>query len=185
MDWLPHDGTALLVAALAYAAYGWAIFPCTTTKHPRTAHGFADASTDPDQVRWWWRRWPQASIGWSIAPGLVVVDVDPRHGGRDSYHSLGPWPTTLIARTGGGGGHLVYALPPGVEARQLAGFRPGLDTRAAGKGYLILAPSPHPSGRAYTWRTRMPPAHAPDWLVEMIRVRPAPERGLRAEGLTP
>jgi len=174
MDWLPLDGTALPIAALAYATNGWRVFPCTTGKQPRTPHGFTDASADPEQIRWWWRRWPEASIGWPIAPGLVVIDVDPRHGGADSYRALGPWPKTLTARTGGGGGHLVYSLPDGVEARQLAGFRLGLDTRAAGRGYVILAPSPHPSGSCYTWRSRVAPAPAPNWLLDIVRVRPAP-----------
>jgi hypothetical protein len=167
ISWLPSTLT-LPAAALAYASHAWPVFPCARDKSPLTGHGFADASTDLDRVRAWWRRWPDASIGWPIGGRLIVVDVDPRHGGDDSFRALGPWPKTLTARTGGGGAHLIFELPEGVEARQVVGVRPGLDTRAAGKGYIILAPSLHPSGGRYSWSAIRAPAPAPTWFVELI-----------------
>lgn len=45
-------------------------------KHPRTAGGLKDASTDPEAIRRWWRMWPDANIGivtgrpeWPCCPG--------------------------------------------------------------------------------------------------------------------
>src|SRR6516162_1082533 len=32
-------------------------------KHPRTAHGLKDATTDPEQIRKWWMKWPTANLG--------------------------------------------------------------------------------------------------------------------------
>jgi hypothetical protein len=59
-------------------------------KHPRTEHGFKDASKDPEQIRAWWKRWPDAPIG--VATGevsnFVVVDVDLGKGGPDSLIEL-------------------------------------------------------------------------------------------------
>jgi len=36
----------LVIAAIAYAAEGWAVFPCAQNKAPFTEHGFHDASTE-------------------------------------------------------------------------------------------------------------------------------------------
>ena len=36
------------------------VFPCDNDKRPFTAHGFKDASNDPDLIRTWWTRWPNA-----------------------------------------------------------------------------------------------------------------------------
>ena len=92
-----------LIAALAYAKMGWAVLPlhyitelgcscsnrqCSSpAKHPLTARGSLDASTDASIIRRWWQRQPLANVG--IATGksseLVVVDIDPRHGGDKSW----------------------------------------------------------------------------------------------------
>ena len=93
-------------AALRYARWGWAVFPCHETvrsqcscgladcsspaKHPRTRRGLHDASTDPARVMAWWRRWPSANVGvrTGSVSGLVVVDVDRRPGGLVSLAKL-------------------------------------------------------------------------------------------------
>jgi Bifunctional DNA primase/polymerase, N-terminal len=164
-------------AAAAYAARRWRIFPVGRDKQPLTAHGFRDATDDGGQVRRWWAEHPDAGIGWTVPPGLVVIDIDPRHDGEDSIADLerehGKLPATAASRTGSGGAHLIYRIPAGVELRQLVGMRPGLDTRLGGRGYIILPPTLHASGRRYEWRDRLPPAEAPAWLVELVRVRPA------------
>ncbi len=93
--------------------------------------------------------------------GLVVVDIDPRHGGRLDPELM---PPTLAAATGGGGWHLYYRHPgTPVVSRALPG-RDGVDIKADG-GYVVLAPSVHPdTGQAYRWLpaprpvVEMPPA---------------------------
>jgi len=63
----------------------------------------------------WWRQWPSANVGVVTGrpSGLVVVDIDPRHGGIDSMRRLvdehGPLPSGPRVRTGSGGWHLLFA----------------------------------------------------------------------------
>jgi hypothetical protein len=46
-----HELSPLHAWALAYAAAGYAVFPCVSgTKHPATLHGHLDATTAP--VKW-------------------------------------------------------------------------------------------------------------------------------------
>jgi putative DNA primase/helicase len=51
-------------------------------KHPRTRNGVHDATTDPDQIRKWWRIWPNANIGVATGciSGILVIDADPHYG---------------------------------------------------------------------------------------------------------
>jgi hypothetical protein len=82
---------ALLDAALWLAAAGWRIFPCLPSgprakapyKDPDLGleHGFLDATSNPDTIKRWWSKWPNALIGAAVPADLVVIDVDPRHGG--------------------------------------------------------------------------------------------------------
>ncbi len=151
--------TALGHAALAYAARGWPVFPCQG-KIPRTPHGFQDATTDGTQIRQWWARWLDATIGvpTGVASGLVVLDIDPRHGGEESLATLiaahGPLPETVESRTGGGGRHLFFQHPGGYVPNSSGRLGPGLDIRGDG-GYVIVPPSLHASGQRYEW-TRHP-----------------------------
>jgi Bifunctional DNA primase/polymerase, N-terminal len=52
-------------------------------KHPMTAHGVKDGTTNLDQIEKWWTDSPNANIGIATCPesGLLVLDVDPRNGG--------------------------------------------------------------------------------------------------------
>lgn len=179
------------VAALGYAARGWAVLPvhtpnsqgCSCTqdcgssagKHPRTLHGLKEASKSPDRIWRWWRRWPEANIG--IRTGressLVVLDVDVRHGGDTSLESLEATydrlPRTLTALSGGGGKHLYFRHPGGriPNSAQLGGFS-GLDVRGDG-GYIVAPPSLHQSGQRYSWEDASHPLEAlPLWLCDLL-----------------
>jgi hypothetical protein len=161
-----------LAAALDYASRGWPVEPLHTPtenglcscgkrncsspgKHPRTLHGLKDASTDPDVITKWWEAWPEANVGVVTGKisGLVVLDVDPRASGDKSLAELerehGSLPTTLEARTGGGGRHIVFAYPAG-GVRTRIGLMPGLDLKSDG-GYFVAPPSLHASGGRYEW----------------------------------
>ena len=125
---------APMVAALAYAAREWLVFPCHTAtargctcgqtcsspgKHPRTRNGARNATRDPATVRAWWTRWPDANvaIGTGRQSGLVVIDLDPRHGAMPAWRALlaGQDPVAVgpIVETGSHGWHLYFAHPGG------------------------------------------------------------------------
>jgi len=164
-----------------YGKQGWQIFPCIG-KQPAIASGFKSASADPDRIAEWWTRWPAANIGWSLPADWFALDVDPRHDGDKSLAELYAAnrehiPFTLEARTGSGGQHLIFRVPAGVEIRQGANFKPGLDTRLGGRGYLLIAPSVHPDTKAaYEWTSLVEPQDPPAWLVDLVRVPKAPPR---------
>jgi hypothetical protein len=69
-------------------------------------------TTDTDQIRSWWRRFPRANIGIATGyQGLVVVDVD-RKADRNGFASLEAagltLPATYTVETPTGGGHFYY-----------------------------------------------------------------------------
>lgn len=176
----PH---APLEGALAHAARGRPIFPCGADKRPLTAHGFKDATTDPEQIQEWWGRWPTALIGMPTgAPSRVFVldvDVDPASGkdGETSLLSLmndrGPLPDTVESLTPRGGRHLFFRHPGGTVPCSASKIGPDLDIRGDG-GYVVLPPSRLPDGRAYHWEGSSDPdegsrvAAPPDWLVALV-----------------
>ena len=153
--------------AQAYAALGLPVVPMHTAqpdggcscpdqtcpdpgKHPRLRGWQRLAATDPAVVREWWRRWPDANLGLATGRRFDVLDVDGEQGVEalraalfiDPAEHPGP-----VARTGGGGWHLLYA-PTWLGNR--VGLLPGVDWR--GRDGLILAPpSQHASGRRYRW----------------------------------
>jgi hypothetical protein len=61
---------------------------CSPGKHPITPRGHNNASTNPDQIRKWWELAPFANIGINPPPGVIVVDVDPRHAGHETLAAL-------------------------------------------------------------------------------------------------
>jgi hypothetical protein len=157
-------------------------------KHPRTAHGLLDATTDEHTIRDWWARWPDANVAIRTgAESCWVLDVDPAKGGENSLAELvarhGPIPETVEALTGGGGRHLDFQHPGlGIRIPNSAGhLGPGLDVRGDG-GYAIVSPSVHRSGRDYTWEVAhhpddVPLAPAPAWLLELVLTPPGSENG--------
>ena len=179
--------------ALYYAVkFRWRVFPvhsirdgrCTCGKncsspgkHPLTANGLHDATTDPAIIRAWWHRWPWANIGIATGAGsgFFVLDVDGDVGQTtlDGYETKhGRLPDTVEAITGGGGRHILFQHP-GFDIRNVVRLAPGLDIRGDG-GYIVAPPSVHRSGRQYEWELSSRPdeveiAPAPTWLLDMLR----------------
>ncbi len=159
---------------MGYAKKSIPVFPCKPgRKEPLTSNGHKDATTDPDRIRAWWSRWPDANIAMPTGKrsGFVVVDVDPEHGGYDSLaelHEAGHGlPLTATIKTGGGGVHHYLRCPEGIEIRNSAGkLGPGLDIRGEG-GYVIVPPSV--TEGPYEVLHKRPPAEAPEWLLEALR----------------
>jgi hypothetical protein len=164
-------------AALDYLARGWSVIPLRPRdKRPAIAwQDYQQALPAADAVGIWFTRWPDANLGivTGRVSGLVVMDVDPEHGGADSLSALqrrhGALPPTMEATSGGGGRHLYFAHPGG-HVRNRVALAPGIDLRGDG-GMIVAPPSVHPSGRRYAWRAGRGPGEAapaalPRWLLE-------------------
>ena len=166
--------------AKRYLARGWSVLPLRSgDKRPliRWEHLQHQRPSEKDVVEWFWR-WPDANIG--IVTGeisnLIVLDIDPKHGGDTALerleHKFRPLSATVEAITGGAGRHLYFAHPGGLT-RNRAGFAQGIDLRGDG-GYIVAPPSVHPSGRPYTWAPGRSPdeitlAPLPRWILVPIR----------------
>jgi hypothetical protein len=145
-----------LDAALAYAAKGWPIFPCSARKVPIVTDWGNAATTDPAQIREWWTCSPYMLIGIPTGErtGVAVLDIDVKHG-KNGFRTLAglgyvDLPKTPAVLTRTGGAHLHFDRPEGgfrntVDAHG-RGIGEGLDWRCDG-GYVIL-PSP---GSGYVW----------------------------------
>jgi hypothetical protein len=179
----------MLAAAIDYAGRGWPVFPLHTPvagscscrkdcgkqagKHPRTEHGFEDASVDLDQVRSWWTRWPDANIG--VRTGVVCDLFDIDHHDQIEGTADMPWaidmPGGPVVRTGAGWHY--YLQPTGLGNR--ARFSAHCDWRGVG-GYSILPPSLHHSGRRYEWFTpiTVPLQPVTAELLDLLTNVPAP-----------
>jgi hypothetical protein len=187
--------TGLRAWALHFAARGWHIFPITprAKKPPIVDRWEARASTDPTQIRRWWRDTP-FGIGIATGPsGLVVVDLDipkPAEVVPGEWATLGITsgagvlralaraqgttltPTYAVA-TPSGGWHLYYTAPRRVRLRNTQGVIGWkIDTRAHG-GYVLAPGSPVPPSE-YTLIDDRDPAELPDWLHQALTPNPPP-----------
>jgi Bifunctional DNA primase/polymerase, N-terminal len=177
--------SALLEAALGYAARGIPVYPahwprprsggaslvCScrrgpscdrAAKHPLLRHGVNDATTDPAQLGHWWRRWPQANLG--LATGIIfdALDVDGPAGLAALRHLPGAVGLRLpgpVVRTGGGGWHHWFT-PTGLGNRPPRGLA-HIDWRGRG-GAVLAPPSRHISGRPYRWLVGLDQAPLPE-----------------------
>lgn len=131
--------------ALVYALGGWPVFPCKPgSKEPDTAHGFKDATTDPDVIRAWWRGRPDRNVAIATgAPGPDVLDVDicPAGSGWAAFGRLKRsgllTSASALIRTRSGGLHVYFAGTDQPCGRLPRHF---LDFKAAG-GYVLAPPS--------------------------------------------
>jgi putative DNA primase/helicase len=209
------DSQQLIDAALGYAGRGWPVFPCNPkNKQPllgadkdaqdkpiRGTGGLKKASTDPEQIAAWWKRWPHALIG--IACGhptkgtesesqqaglrLFVLDFDPRTDAEtgevftldtlksETEAQIGcPLPHSMAALTPSDGVHLYLLIGDDGPSITNRGNLPShVDVRGLG-GYVIAPPSVMTDGRRYRWHRREPIggiAKAPEALLEVLRDR--------------
>ncbi|MGH3823259.1 MAG: bifunctional DNA primase/polymerase [Pseudonocardiaceae bacterium] len=187
--------TNLHAWALHFAARGWRVFPVTpgAKKPPAVNRWETRASTDPGQIRYWWRETP-FGVGIATGPsGLVVVDLDVPKPGEGvpapwatlgirsgiavlrslaRQHGTGLTPT-YAASTPSGGWHLYYSAPPGAPLRnthELIGWK--IDTRAHG-GYVVAPGCPVPP-RGYELVDDRDPVELPTWLHQALTSKPTP-----------
>jgi len=197
----------MMECALQYVADGYRVFPLHTVmaegdctcgrrecasigKHPRTEHGMKDASTDQGQVRRWWQTFPRSNIGLATGNGLVVIDIDPRHGGSlEALKEIAPLPKTTSVQTGGGGWHLYFTYNAQGSIPNSAGLLgEGIDVRGDG-GYVVAPPSLHASGESYRILGPTKPVPLPEAFLRLLlsprgkqkKDIPPPEQSIAAQ----
>ena len=110
-----------------YIGRGWSIIPIRPVdKRPLVRwEEFQHRHPSEAEARAWFCGCPEAGIGivTGTNSGLVVVDIDVRHGGDGALEHLerehGRLATTVECRTGGGGRHLYFAHLEGSFATRL------------------------------------------------------------------
>lgn len=111
-----------------------------------------------------------------LVSGLLVVDVDARNGGVESYKKLvADIPEIagagLIVQTGSGGGskHLYFIIPAGIALMQHHAAYPGIDFKSS--GFVIGPGSKHISGNRYTTLVGSPHdiSDAPAALIALLK----------------
>ena len=178
--------------ALDYAADGLPVFPVNPgTKAPygELAHnGMKDATTDAETIEAWWQYAPDALIGCRVPEDMVLLDIDPRHGGDTVWAALldlhGPLESRSHFSGRNDGGFHIWLLNPHrklsvkplnnwAEKRGLGHavtdrkWSAGIDLLHHRHRYTILPPSPHPAtGEPYTWASEGDVAESRRYLFE-------------------
>ena len=153
-----------------YGAIGW---------HQIPVNGKVPSLKDwPNNGQLTWQdSWGEKNLGILTGEksGIIVLDVDPRHGGDKSIAELqkkyGVLDTVMV-KTGGAGYHFYFKCPQAVKIRNSANkIGDGLDIRGDG-GYVVAPPSVHPDTNVtYEWVEGHAPwekemAELPEWLLE-------------------
>lgn len=174
----------MIDAALAYAGFGWHIFPCDERKAPLTKHGFKDASNDAQQICKWWGNWPDANVG--LATGstcrLFVIDIDNKEAHDfDGYAAWNELTTrfdwhadasgVLGCKTPSWGSHLYFNWRPSITNGR-GTLPPGIDVRGDG-GYVLIPPSRTLAGEYKWWylNTGGRAMDPPQWLLDILAPR--------------
>jgi len=170
-----------LETALKLSLAGYSIFPCQSggegVKRPMKNIKWSSASTtDQEQIKRWWARWPDAAIGLDLAKSnLIVIDCD-QHGAHDGVaaflhlcqihnHDIDQSPTVTTPNKG----LHVFFKQQGKERGNRRGCLPaGIDVRGRG-GYVIAPNTLLQDGRKYVLTGNLdaiPPL--PDWLADIL-----------------
>lgn len=172
--------------ALARAHEGFRVFPIAAGKKapPLIADFSNQATTDEDQIREWWLRWPDANVGvitshYGESEALLVVDVDnkgDKHGDQELLRlelEGREMPDTYRVGTPTGGWHLYYRVDAPVrQGADVLGR--GLDVRSRG-GYVVAAGSTVEHGAYAAQGGALVPA--PQWVLDACGAAPDRERG--------
>lgn len=188
----------MLKAALRYAKLGWYVFPLRTTGDIKAPHhvlgdkeGHNKSSRSAEKIRNWWTQYPRAGIGLHLErSGLIAVDVDPKDGGDKALAALenefGELWTPIVQESGSGGRHYIFAAPPNADPPGRVRNIKGIDLKY--RGYIVVAPSPHPypnktlergqvPTRRYKWIAGSEPfgrtgllMFPPTWAVERVNM---------------
>jgi len=153
-------------AALQYRAMGLSVLPIVRgDKCPIKGVSWIPLQYEPateETIGAWYDQNPDAGVGIIAGRGLVVIDID---NGEEVPAELEQWRDTLQSTACSKtvkGYHYFLAGGPLRNSRQAWG-----DVRGAG-GYVVAAPSYHPSGARYQWLRGGPIQPMPDGLRQAL-----------------
>ncbi len=150
--------------ALYYRSIGWS--PIPVKLRDKTAlvpwKQYQTEIASEEQIREWWTKYPDANIGivTGKVSGIAVVDIEK---GGDTKGLL----PTVMANTGGGGFHFFYKYP-NAGIQNAVRIREKTDIRGD-RGYAVVAPSVHKSGKRYSWAVAPEEAtlaEFPQWILK-------------------
>ncbi|WP_082279554.1 bifunctional DNA primase/polymerase [Mycobacterium colombiense] len=143
----------------------------------RLGHGLYDATDDVHTVTEWWSgAYRGCNIGARVPEAMLVIDIDPRHGGDQSWADLeeryGSFPDSMMVLSGrGDGGHHRFVRRP-LGRLTSARLGPGIDLKTS-TGYTVMPPSIHPdTGDRYVLVDGEIPAPA-GWFIPLVTAPPA------------
>lgn len=153
----------LLEYALAYEKLGWSVMPVCPGLHPTYQENkvpyvkwveFRERRATPEEIKKWWKTWPDANIGIITGKisGITVVDFDGPHARQSLEAIVGDIPETIAQSTGRpeGGTHALFKYDDNYPLKNRSKYIDNVDIRTNG-GYIVVAPSVHESGTVYQW----------------------------------
>lgn len=183
MNFLYHQEN--LAAALSLADAGFRVFPARPAlnsetrrwnKPPCIGNWQSLATSDPNQIRRWWRQYPDA-IPAICCDAIVVIDADRHPGCPDGVSALaelakqhGDWPDQRVVLTPSNGEHRYFGQPNAPLGNRTGQLPDGIDVRGVG-GFVIGPGAVLPDGTGW----QIAPGHSsdlpqlPPWLEQMIR----------------
>ena len=166
-----HPG--MLDAALAYAAAGLEVAACAPrSKVPLGGtNGVYSFTTDPEQLREWWRRYPNRNVAAAIPEGYVVLDLDGPEAVQWWLDQVGQHePLRTRTAKSSRGQHLWFRTATPIEHRAALVEGEGwhVEVRTPGGRYMVMPPSVHPAGPTYEWVDDREAAEAPPWLIGIL-----------------
>lgn len=159
-----------LAHALDAASRNLPVFP-QSGKVPGIRSWPTNASTNPDVIKRWWQRRPDADIGVALPSDIYVLDADT----PEAMNALGEWDlsgSTLTIATARGV-HMYFRVPHELKRLTPKAGGMGLDA-LEGKGRpgpVTWAGSVHPSGFTYAIVRDVPITWMPGELVRAIGPR--------------
>jgi hypothetical protein len=172
-------------AALSYLRRGFNVLPIRR-EDKRPCVPWKDLQVrqvSRDDVRTWYRQYPDAGVGIVCGriSGVVVVDGDPRNGAGLAALTT-RFPATPAVQTGGGGRHYYFRVGSDAPVRKVPALVPGVDLQGEAS-YVVAPPTIHPSGMPYQWIPRCGPdtplAPLPAIIRQLLALRATPTGGER------
>jgi len=140
----------LLQWALRYRSLGISAIPVSPRgKEPLVPwKEFQQRIASEQEIREWWKKWPEANVGavTGTISNVIIVDLD----GPEGKHQAEVLGLTSSSKSVTGKGFHLWYKHPGGNIQNTVRTHPGIDIRGDG-GFVLAPPSVHPNGKRYRW----------------------------------